>query len=298
MQLRTKYLNVISQTHPEIINWRSNYLNQSLYYSCRETSYDRKTFPSRMHCHDYYELVIYLEGDINYICESLTCQPEYGDVILIPPHKLHMSAINAPSTVYKRHVFYLYPDALDAMGCSELLGFLSFSENEQYFFRLGMPARQKLCALLMRLEEALKSAGKKEHALALGLTIEAFFLLNEIRPRHISASSQLPQNVLDIQHYIDEHFPEIGSVSEISAHFYYSREYISRLFRRYFNTTVAEYIMQRRVAQSQVLIAEGRPLSDVCFQVGFGSMTTFIRSFRSLTKMTPGQYRSNIYTAQ
>ena len=115
MQLLTTYIPEAAQAKPEIINWRSNYLNQSLYYSCRETRYDRKTYPSRMHYHDYYELVVFLGGDIHYICESSACQPEYGDVILIPPHRLHMSAINAASTVYRRHVFYLYPDALP--GC-------------------------------------------------------------------------------------------------------------------------------------------------------------------------------------
>ncbi|MBQ2955544.1 MAG: helix-turn-helix transcriptional regulator [Clostridia bacterium] len=57
------------------------------------------------------------------------------------------------------------------------------------------------------------------------------------------------------------------------------------------NTTVADYITQRRIAQSQRLIANGIPLSDVCFQVGFGSLSAFNRAFKSLTHMTPSQYR-------
>lgn len=295
MKLLAHYINAIAQTHPEIINWRENYLNDSLFYSFRCTQYDRQTYPSRLHYHDYYELVIFLEGDIHYICESATYQPQYGDIILIPPHKLHMSAINADATLYKRHVFYLYPDALEAFGCSELLRFLSFGGNEQYLFTLEQQSCQALHALLMRLDQALKSRSARETALARGLVIEVFYWLSEAYIKPVTAQNRLPENVLAIQRYINEHFCEIDSVAEVASHFYYSREYVSRLFRQHFHATVADYIMQRRIAQSQVLIAEGMPLSEVCFQVGFGSLATFIRAFKAMTHMTPSEYRNRTF---
>ncbi len=279
---------------PEINNWRGNHLNPSLYYSCRETRYDRQSYPARLHCHDYYELVVFLEGEIRYICEDQTFRPQYGDVILIPPHRFHMSVIDAGSTVYRRHVFYLYSDALDAAGCSPLMDFLTNCEAGPYFYTLDRTARQELCGLLDRLEATLRTGDEKDRALATGLILQIFYLLGSIRSVSVRDESPLPHKVIEIRQYIDAHFSEIEHVSQVARHFYYSREYVSRLFRQYFNTTVAEYIMQRRVAQSQVLIAEGKPLSDVCFQVGFGSMTTFIRSFRSMTKMTPGQYRGAV----
>lgn len=292
MKLLTHYLNAIAQTHPEIINWRKNHLNDSLFYSFRSTYYDRQTYPSRLHYHDYYELIVFLEGDIQYICESAAFQPQYGDMILIPPHKLHMSVIHADATLYKRHVFYLYPDALEPYGCNELLRFLSLGEGDQYLFTLEPQSSQALHVLLARLDQALKNASEREHALARGLVIEIFYWLSEASIKPAVTSSRLPENVRSIQRYIDEHFFEIGSVAEVASHFFYSREYVSRLFRHHFGITVADYITQRRIARSQILIAQGVPLSDVCFQVGFGSLATFIRVFKAMTHMTPSQYRN------
>ena len=124
MKLTSYYKEGIRTNDPQIINWRENNLGDSLYYSYRTTRYDRASFPSRLHCHDYFELVIFEEGDIHYICESETYQPQGGDVLVIHPGAFHMSAIRCDETLYKRHVFYLYPDALDAVGCNVLTAFL------------------------------------------------------------------------------------------------------------------------------------------------------------------------------
>lgn len=292
MKLIAHYISAIARMHPEIINWRENYLNDSLFYSCRATHYDRSTYPSSLHYHDYYELVIVEEGNIHYICEGKTFHPHSGDIILIPPRKLHMSVINTDETLYKRHVFYLYPDAFDAIGCSALTEFVKDCEDGHHLLSLSPSCRQILLDLLSRLNHILKpGANKKNQALSLGLVIEIFYYLSQAQAEPETSAARLPMKVLSIQRYIDEHYAEINSVSQVAAHFFYSREYVSRLFKQHFNTTVADYITKRRIASSQTLIAKGEPLSNICYRVGFGSMTAFIHAFRSVTNMTPSQYR-------
>ena len=90
---------------------------------------------------------------------------------------------------------------------------------------------------------------------------------------------------------IDQNFSKISSVSQVAEHFFYSREYVSRLFKKHFDTTISDYISKRRIAESQLLIVKGIPLIDVAYQVGFGSLSTFIRAFRTVTDMTPSEYR-------
>ena len=69
-------------------------------------------------------------------------------------------------------------------------------------------------------------------------------------------------------------------------------------FRLSSNTVVhspsspGDYLLKCRVAHSQSLISQGVSLSDACYQSGFGSMSTFIRAFRTLTGRTPSQYRA------
>ena len=136
MKKSTHYQESRNTDEAHIINWRENDLGDSLYYSYRTTHYNRATFPSRLHCHDYYELVIFEEGDIHYICESATYQPQAGDILLISPGKFHMSMIRCDKTLYKRHVFYMYPDALDPFGCGILTQFLQATHQGLTVFSL------------------------------------------------------------------------------------------------------------------------------------------------------------------
>ncbi len=272
-------------------NWRENYINDRLFYSHRTTEYDRDSFPSTLHYHDYYEMVVYAQGDIHYICETEAYRPQYGDVIVIPPGQLHMSMLDADSSHYVRHVFYFYPDAFDAIGCGALTDFLR-GEGMDTMTVLSPTGRRELLSLLADLDRALECDTPKENALALAYILQIFYMVGMARSQRRVGEEILPENVLAIQRYIDENFGEIVSVGDIAAHFYYSREYVSRLFKQYFNTTVADYLRTRRVAYSCTLIAEGIPLSEVCFRAGFGNLSTFIRSFRAVTGMNPSAYRA------
>lgn len=291
MKLLSHYLQSQSNSRPEIMNWENDLINDSLCYSCRSTFYDMNTFPSSLHSHDYYELVIFVEGEINYVCESSVYSPKRGDIIIIPPGKFHMSKLKGESTHYKRHVFYLYPNAFDAVGSS--LAEILIRTNEGLHFSLSSREREEeLLTLVEKLAHAVKDHSDEiSRALAFGYIIEIFCLLNRKDIRHSGETERLPENILALQQYLDTHYSEINSVSEVAEHFFYSREYVSRLFKRYYDTTILDYIHKLRISKSRALIAEGMPIIDVCYAVGFSSLSTFIRAFRRVTNMTSSEYR-------
>ena len=290
MKLLSHYRSALVQ-YPDANKYREFDIGARMVYSHRSADFDRSSFPSNLHFHEYYELVVFVEGEVRYICESSACLPRFGDVIVIPPGKLHMSMINADSTHYVRHVFYFYPDAFDAFAGGALLEGLQNSQEDQFYFSLNGKRREELTSLLALLDGALQSGAPKENALALAYTLQIFYLLN--KPSSVLSASDpyLPQNVIDIQHYLDEHFTEISSVADVAAHFFYSREYVSRLFKRYLNTTVAEYVLNRRVSYAQKLMTSDLSLIDICFHAGFGSLSSFIRAFQRITGVSPSKYR-------
>ena len=292
MKLLSHYIERQMERYPEITNWENHMIGDTLAYSCRDTVYNRSTYPSNLHYHDYYELVIFEEGDIEYVCENSVFRPGYGDIILIPPGKFHMSVIRRESTRYKRHVFYLYSSAFDAIGHSALTLFLSRTENGDILTAGSPEARQSLMELLERLRRTLEgSPSGLEEALGLSYILQVFYLLNQKNCQRKDQAASLPENILLLRRYIDENYAQIESVSQVAEHFYYSREYVSRLFRKYFDTAISDYIMKRRIAESQRLIMEDVPIIEVAYRVGFGSLSTFIRAFRVVTSMTPSQYR-------
>ena len=176
MRLFSYYIEHQMKQHTEIANWKNHIVGQMLSYSCRDTVYDRRTYPSNIHYHDYYELVVFEEGDIQYACEGCVYHPKYGDIILIPPGKFHMSAIECENTRYKRHVFYLYPSAFDAIGHSELTSFLTKTEKGELLALPLFEDRQKLMELLQSLEKVFDDSDSPlEEALGLSYIIQIFY---------------------------------------------------------------------------------------------------------------------------
>jgi AraC-like DNA-binding protein len=76
---------------------------------------------------------------------------------------------------------------------------------------------------------------------------------------------------------------QIACVSE--AHFI-------RTFRATFGETPHRYLQRRRVERSMFLLREtDRSVTDICLDVGFGSLGTFSRTFREIVGQSPTDYR-------
>ncbi|MDX6351880.1 MAG: hypothetical protein QOF84_6670 [Streptomyces sp.] len=80
--------------------------------------------------------------------------------------------------------------------------------------------------------------------------------------------------------------PALARIAHVSeAHF-------SRTFRATFGETPHRYLQRRRVERAMFLLREtDRSVTDICFQVGFGSPGTFSRTFRDIVGRSPRTYR-------
>ena len=276
--------------------WTTIDINSSLISSYREDYLDRSTFPSSLHFHDYYEVVVILKGEIRYSCESATVKPECCDVIVIPPGKFHMSLIAADETQYIRQVFYFYPDAFSRYQCSSLLNFTEAINSENFSFSLSSDNKERLIRLIVKLKKYAQQDAAANHALILADILQIFHLFNQPIEAHLLADEYFPSSLIEIQNYIDEHFIDLNNTADVAATTFYSREHVSRLFKKYKKITVTEYILQRRINYSCQLMKSERTLADICFQAGFGSVPAFIRAFKRVMGMTPSHYRRKLNT--
>lgn len=82
--------------------------------------------------------------------------------------------------------------------------------------------------------------------------------------------------------------PALARIAHVSpAHF-------TRTFRATFGETPHRYLQRRRVERAMFLLREtDRSVTDICFEVGFGSLGTFSRTFREIVGRSPREYRRN-----
>ncbi|MGW4887507.1 helix-turn-helix domain-containing protein [Streptomyces murinus] len=86
--------------------------------------------------------------------------------------------------------------------------------------------------------------------------------------------------------------PALARVAHVSpAHF-------ARTFRATFGETPHRYLQRRRVERAMYLLRESdRSVTDIAFEVGFGSPGTFSRTFRDIVGSSPRAYRKGAVAA-
>ncbi|MFI5768307.1 helix-turn-helix domain-containing protein [Streptomyces sp. NPDC051658] len=80
--------------------------------------------------------------------------------------------------------------------------------------------------------------------------------------------------------------PTLARIAHVSqAHF-------TRTFRATFGETPHRYLQRRRVERAMFLLREtDRSVTDICYEVGFGSPGTFSRTFHDIVGRSPRTYR-------
>ena len=95
-----------------------------------------------------------------------------------------------------------------------------------------------------------------------------------------------------IQDYIRENFrnPDIN-ISQTGYHFEMSPFYLSRIFKEETGIGLLEYINIQRVEEGKRLLAGGNSIVRTAEMTGFHGSNAFIRVFKKITGVTPGQYK-------
>ena len=92
---------------------------------------------------------------------------------------------------------------------------------------------------------------------------------------------------------MDRAYAEPLDVAAVAAVAHVSEAHFSRRFRAVFGETPHHYLQRRRVERSMFLLRDtDRSITDICFDVGFGSLGTFSRTFRDIVGETPTDYRA------
>ncbi|MDR1636439.1 MAG: helix-turn-helix transcriptional regulator [Treponema sp.] len=95
-----------------------------------------------------------------------------------------------------------------------------------------------------------------------------------------------------VKEYIGGNFrnPDIN-ISITGLHFNMSPFYLSRIFKEETGMGLLEYINALRIGEGKKLLARGQSIVKTAEMTGFRNSNAFIRVFKKLTGVTPGQYK-------
>ena len=93
-----------------------------------------------------------------------------------------------------------------------------------------------------------------------------------------------------IKNYIDAFYTEPLTLGLLSEKFHYSREYISRKFKKEYGVGLIHYLNDLRLERARVLLAQGFSSQKTCEKVGFTDNSYFARLFKEKYGKTPQKY--------
>lgn len=91
---------------------------------------------------------------------------------------------------------------------------------------------------------------------------------------------------------MDEHFSENIDLSHIADEAYFSKFHFIRQFKKIYGSTPHQYLTQVRIERSMQLLRKGAAVSEVCFSVGFESLSSFSSLFKRIAGVTPSTYQA------
>jgi AraC-like DNA-binding protein len=92
--------------------------------------------------------------------------------------------------------------------------------------------------------------------------------------------------------FIEEHFAEAVTVSEVAAYAGVSAPHLHALFRRHAGVSPKQAILALRLDKARGLLARSAlSVKEISHQSGFGDPSGFCAYFRSKVGVTPGRYR-------
>ena len=108
-------------------------------------------------------------------------------------------------------------------------------------------------------------------------------------------TSSLPPALKTIQMRLMEEPEREWDIARLANEAGMSESSLYALFRKYFEISPHQYLLQQRVHRARMNLAEcDLPIKEVAVRCGFSSLENFYRAFRKACGMTPAAYRRQI----
>ena len=114
----------------------------------------------------------------------------------------------------------------------------------------------------------------------------SFLLTARIKNENIST-------LLPAIKYIEKHLNEKISVHDLAQQNGYSPEYFSALFKKIFQVSPQQYIIDKRITLAKhLLLSTSLPISEIALACGYADPLYFSRIFTKQTLFSPSVFRS------
>ena len=100
----------------------------------------------------------------------------------------------------------------------------------------------------------------------------------------------LYRRIVQAKLFIDNNYSDKIDLDNISDEAYFSKFHFIRLFKNIYGKTPHQYLTSVRISKATQLLRTDNSVSEVCFSVGFDSLTSFSGLFKRIVGISPSTY--------
>ena len=259
---------------------------------------------SRIHYHNYIELLYGIDCDAEIWYNGKTFHLKSGDLIVITSKKPHTVRSIAPKSTYI--VIKFLPQILYAAEQSvfEFKYIIPFIADDDRYSKLFFKADTENSEIPHIMNTILDEWNCRSYGYEIALRVCVIKIaLWLIRRWHtetgenaleaINATDAAISSVQRSIEYAQKNYSTATS-NEAARLCSLSYSYFSRLFKRVMNKSFTEYVNEIRISESErLLVTTNKSITNIALDVGFSTTSYFIERFKKQIHLTPKQFRTN-----
>ena len=247
-----------------------------------------------MHWHEDLQFIYVLEGSIEVRTLDSAVQIRTGEAIFINKDVVHyvkrIGNCHYNSFIFPSYFLEFYTGSpakilVDGITTNEQLPMFSFTSEVGW--------HQDVINILRQLADIERN--KTEfYAYEILVRLSSLWL---VMRKNITIPQKQKESILHsrmqkILRFIEDHYAENITLSDLAGSANISKSECSRCFRVSMNTTPYKYLTEYRLAKAaQLLKKTNEPVGNIASAVGFHQMSHFGKCFREKTGYSPREYR-------
>lgn len=250
------------------------------------------------HMHNFYELYLLLDGDINLHIHKSCYHITGSSLALInnlEPHKFTNNRNSQYSRIYF-HIPYSFVEKYSTDDTALAHCFVSHPLGSNNILLLAPNEEKYIVDIYDNLSAVIKSDdGNFGNRLLFDTyMIQLLIYINNLyRGQSFTPPQKYSPDIQYIIDYIESHITENISLDILSQKISHDKYYLSHKFKKETNTTILHYIIVSRISRAKQYLQDGMNVTETCYSCGFNDYSNFITSFKKITGYTPKKFQQN-----
>ncbi|MBQ9765709.1 MAG: helix-turn-helix domain-containing protein [Lachnospiraceae bacterium] len=266
-------------------------------------------YESDMHSHDFWEISYVYEGGGVCYMGNQSSPVKCGSVLFAAPNTPHCfishshkegSPLRICSIVFKQNYLELFMQNFQNISELKEHALFNLIEKNAHFSIIvydDNASNLRHLIWLITHEYNHYTAGSKEIIQAAMLSL-FIGITRQYEYQSGNSTDMVTKNLIldELLKYINANYGSRLSLELLASHAHLSREYLCRYFKKQIGINISDYILEVRINKAMEMLRNTtHTITDIGIFCGYPSVSSFQRSFKKYTGITPSEYRGSAY---